>query len=278
MTRSILVVLIVLLGACASGPRERDRPPSLLPPPRLEEQDLYSLAHQAGESLAATTTLTTSLGKGPLGISTFANLIPWRELRQVEKEPVRTGFQGGSTISTIGHVATWSLAVDALAFVHRASEGSVNVEYSLDFLLIDPEGGNPWTAVVTHTVHGGKGEVDTQALMLRDLDRQAEQAAIAISGWLKDLRVHAVHVFAHAREPAMAPTVGFEDRLRRALVAHGVTLAGKCNYVVELDVSQDGIQRETGAEKWRFLAELFQGGKPFPDQRWEQYVTRSSGD
>jgi hypothetical protein len=278
MIRPALIVVLVLLAACSSSPREQDRPLTQQPPPRLEDQDLVLLAHKAGEDLAATTSVSSLVGKGPLGIARISNLIPWRELRDLGKEPIRSGFEGGCNVSTIGHVTTWSLAVDLVAFVHRASEGTVSVEYSIDFLLIDGEGGNPWTGVVTQTVSGGKGEVETQSLTLRDLDIKAEQAALAVDAWLKEIGTRQVHVFANSREPGMAPTIAFEDRLRKALVQKGLKLSGHSAYTVELEVSQEGIQRETGAERWKFVVELSRSGIAFPSQRWEKQMSRSSGD
>ncbi len=271
----LLLALLVLGAACSSSPRGDEQPPAQLPPPRLTDDDFEKLGHDAGAALAATTTLSRTLGRGPIGWAHVANLIPWRELRDVNVLGVRYAFEKGSGLATIEGVASYSLAVDVLAFAHRARDGAVRVEYSFDFLLVDDLGGTPWARCVTRELEGGKGEVETQTLSLHDLDALAAQCAQEVARELGALGSSNVFVNPCPRErrPETVLVVAFEDRLRVALLARGITPAGRSNYELDLRVEKRGIAPETGAETHDFNVDLSRAGAAVPFARWHRVRT-----
>jgi hypothetical protein len=278
--RRLVVLLLVLLGACAGGPRDGDREPSPLPPPRLEDAEVVGLAQKAAASAATVTTLMSVVGKGPLGHAIFSNLIPWRELSAIDEQLLYRGFARPLGVDVVYGVASTALAVDVMCFAHRAAGGAVSVEYSFDFLVLTPGDANPWTRCFVTTKEGGRGEVQTQALSFHDLDVCAAQAATAVTGWLREDGLDSVHVEATPRTKLLAVTVAFEDRVRQALIERGITLvaSAKARRRLELDVnlivSNDPAVVAAGAIGCDFYARLQRSDSTLPGHVWEQHKGR----
>jgi len=287
-TRSFSIAALVLLGACAGGPREGDRPPSFLPPPRLDDSEFEKIGREAGEGLAAATTAVSALGKGPVRFAGTFNMIPSRELKEIDERALNAGFAAGSGVDMcVSGLTSFTLSVDVLTFVHRGHDNSVRVEYSFDFLLVDTIGGNPWARCVTRTVEGGRGDLVPQPLTLRDLDVLAAQGAQNVREGLVEMRTRSVHVVPRMREgPGSAIVIAFEDRLRAALIERGMKLAGISDYVVDLEAGifepVDKRARavraapETGAETYEFVVNLSHADSTVPFKPWHQLRTCSA--
>ncbi len=283
--RSLTIATLLLLGACAGGPREGDRPPSFLPPPRLEDAEIEKVGRDAGAALG---TMTAVL-QGPVCFARVANMIGYRELKGIDARQLRAGFEAGSQLETVSGTGSFSLVVDALVFVHRAAEGAVKVEYSFDFLLLDRIGGNLWTRCLTRTAEGGRGELVPQSLKLHDLDLLAAQGATSVRDGLAIVGTMAVHLVPHEREGlASSIVVAFEDRVRQALLERGVKLEGNAGYIVEVDAGpldhlartppweqRPDAKQVTGAEYYEFVVNLSSADAMVPFKPWRQIKTTS---
>jgi hypothetical protein len=255
-----------------------------LPPPRLDDAEVEKVARDAGAALG---TMTRTFN-GSVGFARVANMIGYRELKEIDIRRLRAGFEAGSQLETVTGAGSFSLVVDALAFVHRAAQGTVKVEYSFDFLLLDKIGGNLWTKCVTRSAEGGRGELVPQSLKLHELDLLAVQGAASVCDGLAVVGTRAVHLVPHEREsPSSSVVVAFEDRVRQALLERGVKLEGHASYIVEIDAGpldrsarilstqRAETQPETGAEYWEFVVNLSSADATVPFKPWRQIKTTS---
>lgn len=274
--RAALILGLVLLGACSSSPRGSEAPLSDLPPPTLDGKQLVAVGHDAGADLAATSSATSAIGAGPIGFAGMFDLVPWRDI-VIDKGLLYQGFARGCAIDTVVGVRSFSLTIDALAYAHRERDGAVKVEYSFGFLLVDSIGGTPWVKNVVATAEGGKGEIEPVALTFGDLDALAAQAADDVAAGLRSVGAHTVHLTPHEREkrPESVLVVAFEDRLRAALLARGITLAGNAAYVVDIDAVKTGVAAATGTETYTFAADLSRAEQSVAFKRWSRSISRS---